>query len=116
MPYQLWRNAKRRADRLGVPFSITPEDVVIPNFCPVLGIPLESSTRHSTDQSPTIDRLIPELGYVPGNIAVISHRANTIKGVGTSHEHRQIARWQDAHNYHHSSRKRGPNDRPPRVA
>ena len=95
---------------MGVPFSITPEDVVIPNFCPVLGIPLEPSIQHSTDCSPTIDRLIPELGYVLGNIEVISHRANTIKGVGTSCEHRQIAKWQDAHDYRHpaQSRKRGP--------
>lgn len=45
------------------------------------------------DTQPTIDRIIPALGYVPGNIVVISHRANRMKSDGTAEEHERIAAW-----------------------
>ena len=34
--------------------------------------------KHSYN-SPSIDRILPELGYVKGNIAIISMRANWVK-------------------------------------
>lgn len=71
----LWRLAKRRAALQGVPFTITPEDVQIPSTCPVLGIPLVSVLFGAGTQlagTPSVDRLDPTLGYVPGNVAVIS--------------------------------------------
>ena len=43
------------------------------------------------DCSPTLDKQIPELGYVIGNIEVISHLANTIKQNVGSHEVRAVA-------------------------
>lgn len=36
----LWSGARRRADERGIPFTIEHEDIVIPEFCPVLGIRL----------------------------------------------------------------------------
>ena len=44
----------------------------------MLGIPLIHGNK-CTDNSPTLDKIIPSLGYVSGNIWIISHRANTIK-------------------------------------
>ena len=38
------------------------------------------------DNSPTLDRIVPELGYVPGNVAVISWKANRLKGNNTDPE------------------------------
>ena len=38
------KNAKARARTFGVPFEITKEDIVIPEFCPVLGIPIHITT------------------------------------------------------------------------
>jgi hypothetical protein len=35
--------------------------------------------RAALDSSPSLDRLVPALGYVIGNIHVISNRANTLK-------------------------------------
>lgn len=67
----------------------------MPDVCPVLGLPLRPTSGCSDDNSPTVDRLVPELGYVPGNVAVISHRANSIKHMGTAEEHRRIADWMD---------------------
>lgn len=86
-------NAKARAKAAGLPFSITAEDVVPPSHCPILGIPLVSgrSRRGVSDASPTVDRLIPSLGYVKGNVIVISGRANRIKNNSTPEELRKIA-------------------------
>lgn len=87
--------AKVRAKRVGVPFSITLQDLVVPEFCPILGIKLKHGTVTERDDSPSLDRVIPSLGYVQGNIAVISHYANRLKNNGSSEEHRKIADWMD---------------------
>jgi hypothetical protein len=87
--------ARKRAKDNKLPFSITKEYMLIPNICPALGIPIERNKGKMQDSSPTLDKIIPELGYVPGNVAVISWRANRIKNVGTAAEHRQIADWID---------------------
>jgi hypothetical protein len=73
-------------------FDIEPEDINIPELCPILGVRLKSNVGgHMKTNSPSLDRIIPELGYVRGNIEVISRRANTIKNDGTAEEHRKIA-------------------------
>ncbi len=84
---------KHRATYANLPFSLRPEDIVIPEICPILGIPLKFSLRQAAHNSPSIDRIIPDLGYVPGNIAIISHRANMLKGDGTADEHEKIAAY-----------------------
>lgn len=87
-------NIKTRAKRQGVPFDLSAEDIETPEFCPVLGIRLERSTNPNggvTDCSPTVDRLIPELGYVKGNVIVVSHKANRIKNDATVEELEAVA-------------------------
>lgn len=71
--------AKTRAKRYNVPFSITADDFDIPELCPVLGVKLERAKVKMTRNSVSLDRIIPELGYVPGNIIVVCMRANSIK-------------------------------------
>jgi hypothetical protein len=66
-----------------VPFTITVEDIVIPELCPILGIPLKMGRGKFSPNSPTIDRIHPHRGYVSGNVHVISHRANTLKNNAT---------------------------------
>ena len=83
--------AKLRAKRAGVPFTITLADVRIPNRCPALGIPLRVGRGMSTYQSPTLDRVVPSFGYIPGYVAVISHRANTIKSSASVDELDRVA-------------------------
>lgn len=86
--------ARRRAKLEGLPFSIVPEDIKVTEFCPVLGIPLEFSYgKYATDNSPTVDKFIPALGYIPENITVISKRANRIKGDASLQELMQIVSW-----------------------
>ena len=71
--------ARANAKRLGIKFTITADDVVLPNFCPVLGIPLSFEGPPFSPNLPSLDRVIPELGYVPGNVNIISWRANRLK-------------------------------------
>lgn len=78
--------AKSRAKRRGIPFDIIPSDIIIPERCPVLGIPLQLSNGVRGPASPSIDRIIPELGYVKGNVVVTSWRANDIKKDATPEE------------------------------
>lgn len=76
---QLLRGAKHRAKQKGLPFSITVEDIPIPAICPVLGVVIRKSFLIADDHSPTIDQIVPGGGYVPGNVRVISYRANRLK-------------------------------------
>lgn len=74
-------SARSRAKHAGVPCEITVESLPdIPEVCPVLGIPLEYAGGGS---SPSLDRIKPELGYVPGNVHWISLKANRIKNDAT---------------------------------
>lgn len=87
--------AKARAKKQGVPFSLSVDDFEIPESCPILGLKLEPGNRKVHFSSPSLDKIIPELGYVKGNVAVISNKANMIKNLGTSEDHRKIADWMD---------------------
>lgn len=75
----LMKSAKKRAAALGLPFNITFEDIVIPEKCPILGMPLVRNVGSMKQDSMTLDRVIPHLGYVKGNVRVISMRANARK-------------------------------------
>lgn len=89
----LLARAKDRAKKQGIPFSIIKEDIIVPECCPVLGIKLCVGDGSQNENSPSLDRLIPENGYVPGNIRVISLRANAIKNDATIEELRKVADW-----------------------
>lgn len=89
----LFIKAKSRAKSRGLEFTIEPSDIVIPAVCPVLGIPLQPGEKKMHDNSPSLDRFDSTKGYVKGNVAVISHRANTLKNNATADELEAIARW-----------------------
>lgn len=77
--WALFERAKERARRRGLPFDLSPRDVLLPSVCPVLGVTLRIGARRSSS-SPSLDRIDPRLGYVAGNVRVISDRANKLKG------------------------------------
>lgn len=88
------RNALARAKRHGLPFEISLEDIVVPEYCPVLGIKLSTNWGgRFTSNSPSLDRIKPSLGYIPGNVIVISCRANTLKRDATPKELRLLAEF-----------------------
>lgn len=81
----LLSRAKSRAKQRNVPFDITKEDIIIPEKCPVLHIPIVTDkTQH--DNLPSLDCIVPSLGYVRGNVCVISMRANRLKNESTLQE------------------------------
>jgi hypothetical protein len=81
--YMLLHSAKRRSKRDGIELSITQDNIPdIPEMCPIADIPLfvrNDGTQGPCENSPTLDRVNPKLGYLPNNIRVISHKGNRWK-------------------------------------
>ncbi len=90
------RNARARAGSEGREFSITIEDLLpLPFHCSILGIELLYSfagKKGPRAASPSIDRIDNALGYVKGNVRVISFRANRIRNDASLDELRAITR------------------------
>ena len=84
--------AKFRAKKKGIPFDLSPDDFSIPDVCPVFGHPFEPPKKNAW-WSPSLDRIIPALGYVKGNVQVISMRANAIKSDASLEEIEKIAEY-----------------------
>lgn len=74
----LFTRARRRALAAGIPFDIELSDVVVPQICPLLEMPINSYSEKPGFR-PSLDRIRPDLGYVKGNVQVVSHRANRLK-------------------------------------
>ena len=85
--------ARKRARRDGVPFDIVYTDFTMPAICPITERPFVIGRGRPVDDSPSLDRLIPALGYVKGNVAVLSHRANKIKNDATPELLMRAAQW-----------------------
>ena len=81
----LLQKARDRARKGGYACTITIADIAIPEFCPLLGIKLSRGTGigGALPSSPSLDKIRPGLGYIPGNVWVISKRANRIKNDAT---------------------------------
>lgn len=97
---------RRRAFKLGLKFD---SEVFTPDYILEL---LESQTHcecceiefsheyigdnKKNPACPSIDRFIPENGYVLGNIVIICWRCNCLKRDGTAHEFYMLADWMSA--------------------
>ena len=90
-------SARGRARKRGLPCTITLIDIVIPAICPVLKIPIKFVPGEHSDATPSLDMIDIRLGYIPGNVQVISGRANRIKSDCSVTEMRLMAnafrRW-----------------------
>ncbi len=85
----LLEHAKNRAKQKGLAFDLGRADLEMPERCPVLGIEFRWGTGAMgwrNMASPSLDRIKPQLGYVRGNVLVISNRANHLKSNGTISE------------------------------
>jgi hypothetical protein len=96
----IWNNIRKRAEATGRPFAMTREMIADmladAEVCPVLGIPMTYAEGRAHDASPSFDCFDPVLGYVPGNVHVISRRANMIKHNATIEEVRMVLTWMEA--------------------
>ena len=86
------RRIRGSAKARGLEFDLELEDIIIPAVCPYLGIPLEFGEGHPQRNSYSVDRVDNSLGYIKGNIEVISHMANMMKQDSTKDEQIRFAK------------------------
>lgn len=92
---KMLRRAKQRAKDKGLEFNLSAGDVIIPKLCPILGIELKMHKGRSggNPNSPALDRVNNNKGYVKGNVMVMSHLANMMKSSATTEEMVMFAKW-----------------------
>lgn len=75
------RNIKASAKRRGIPFDLSWSDLDLPTHCPVLGLKLSYNGEpgFNSNHRATVDRIDNTIGYIPGNVWIISRLANTMK-------------------------------------
>jgi hypothetical protein len=92
--------AMRHAYCRNIEFSLKHGDLNLPIICPVFGMVLDYSreaTKKRLPNAATIDRIQNHLGYVSGNIVIISWRANRLKNDATIKELIQLADYYKHH-------------------
>jgi len=83
--YMLY-TARGNAKRKNIEFSIVESDIVIPKFCPILGVLLETKVGNRGNNRASLDRIDSSKGYTKDNIQVISYLANRMKTDATVDE------------------------------
>ena len=83
----LFERTKQSAKEKKLDFNLTIDDIIIPEYCPLLEVKLTFDyITESKDSYYSIDRINSDLGYVKGNVQVISLKANTMKNNATKEQ------------------------------
>lgn len=90
--------ARSRSTKSRLLFTITNEYIhsITPDKCPVFGTAftfIGASNKHLSANVATLDRIVPELGYVVGNVCVISMKANAIKSNASTEDVEKVLKW-----------------------
>lgn len=88
--------AKERAAKQNVPFDLTLDylESITTEECPIFKTPFVWGQGNGLDlYGPSLDKVIPELGYVKYNVVFISLKANSIKQDVTENELYAVADW-----------------------
>ena len=114
-PFKKWFQAKK-SRKCSWEFTIEPEDIPgvkiidknkiykgrkytsweaieYPKVCPILGIELDWGMNGQQHNSPSLDRINPKLGYIKGNVMIMSQLANMMKSNATPEQKRTEARY-----------------------
>ncbi len=86
----LLKHAKARAVQKQIDFTLVESDIVLPDVCPILGVPFDRGTRK---YGYSLDRKDPNKGYTKDNVWVISQIANAMKWDSTPEERVLFAKW-----------------------
>lgn len=86
-------NAKQRAKKFNLAYDLDKDWFykALPTHCPVFGVELGTGKNNAS-----IDRIIPELGYIKTNCRIISHRANTIKNDASLEELKLLVQYMES--------------------
>jgi hypothetical protein len=89
------QRAKIRARIEHLPFNLVKEDIILPKICPVFGFKLirNRGAKTAAYNSYSIDKIVPSLGYIKGNIQILSYKANVMKHNATQKELLLFAKW-----------------------
>ena len=79
---KMLQHARNRAELYNRDFEITVDDIYIPKTCPVLGMKLVHGWEDD-ENSPTLERIDNNKGYLKENIMVVSALSNRIKNSAT---------------------------------
>jgi len=84
---------KKECKQKNLPFALTVADIVVPSHCPILGIPISLTEKHGNDNRAELDRIFGDLGYIKGNIQILSRKANRMKSNASFEELVKIGKW-----------------------
>lgn len=88
------RSARARAKKYKSEFNLTEDDIELVTHCPILGFELKYGGGFiKKDNSATLDRLNNDLGYIRGNVWIISSLANTMKANSRYWHRAKFANW-----------------------
>lgn len=95
----LWTR-KHWAKKNNIEFDLTVEDLLpLPTHCPALGIELDYGFKGAIyPNSPSLDRINPNKGYIKDNVIIVSNRANVIKQNASVEEIKAVANFYERFN------------------
>ena len=89
--YLIWKRAKDRASKNNLEFNITRDNVVSwlhAGICQATGLRLNLffGNEKLNPLGPSLDRINPKLGYINGNVRMVSWIFNRAKGDGSDED------------------------------
>lgn len=90
---RLLQYKKKECKQKNLPFDLTIVDILVPTHCPILGIPISFAEKHGNDNRAELDRIIGDLGYIKGNVQILSRKANRMKSNASFEELIKIGEW-----------------------
>src|SRR5258706_2928285 len=89
--------ARYRAKKREIEFSLSPDDIIVPECCPCCGVKLAFMSRDARRFQPSdamsLDRIDNSKGYIPGNAAILCWGCNDRKGTSSLEQLRALVKW-----------------------
>lgn len=88
-------NSKKRATIMQISHNCTIDYLlsIAPKICPILKIDLNYLSIKKDKNSPSLDRIDPQKGYIIGNVQIISYLANLMKSFANKEDLINFAEW-----------------------
>ena len=108
--------AKKRATAKGLEFNLDVEFLrsIAPDNCPVFGFELDwngwgTGEGKAKENSPSLDKIDPNKGYIKGNVMWLSWKANRLKSNVTHKDLMILAKWLEEFEKEHKHEKQQTN-------